>query len=58
MRAANALVAQVLSELRRLVAPGVSTRELDVVAERQIRAAGAVPAFKGIRAIGDVVRIR
>ncbi|MCY4510954.1 MAG: type I methionyl aminopeptidase, partial [Acidobacteria bacterium] len=47
MREANALVAQVLSELRRLVAPGVSTLELDTVAERQVRAAGAVPAFKG-----------
>lgn len=47
MRAANALVADVLSELRRLVAPGVSTLELDALAERRIRAAGAVPAFKG-----------
>ena len=47
MRAANGLVAQVLSELRRLVAPGVSTLELDGVAERKIRAVGAVPAFKG-----------
>jgi methionyl aminopeptidase len=47
MRKANALVAEVLSELRRLVAPGVSTLELDAVAERRIRAAGAVPAFKG-----------
>lgn len=47
MRAANALVVDVLSELCRLVAPGVSTLELDAVAERRIRAAGAVPAFKG-----------
>ena len=47
MRAANALVADVLSELRRLAAPGVSTLELDALAERRIRAAGAVPAFKG-----------
>ena len=47
MRRANALVAEVLSELRRLVAPGVSTLELDAAAERRIRAAGAVPAFKG-----------
>ena len=47
MRASNALVAAVLSELRRLVAPGVSTLDLDAVAERQIREAGAVPAFKG-----------
>ena len=47
MRVANALVAAVLAELRRLVAPGVTTRDLDAVAERQIREAGAVPAFKG-----------
>ena len=47
MRGANALVAEVLSELGRLVAPGVSTLELDAVAERRIREAGAVPAFKG-----------
>ena len=47
MRVANALVAAVLAELRRLVAPGVSTKHLDEVAERQIREAGAVPAFKG-----------
>ncbi len=47
MRRANGLVADVLSELRRLVAPGVSTLELDAAAERRIRQAGAVPAFKG-----------
>ena len=47
LRVANALVAAVLAELRRLVAPGVTTEELDAVAERQIREAGAVPAFKG-----------
>ena len=47
MRVANSLVGAVLAELRRLVAPGVTTKELDAVAERQIREAGAVPAFKG-----------
>ena len=47
LRVANALVAAVLAELRRLVAPGMTTEELDAVAERQIREAGAVPAFKG-----------
>ena len=47
MRRANALVADVLAELGRRVVPGVSTLELDGVAERRIRAAGAVPAFKG-----------
>ena len=47
MRAANAVVASVLGELRKLVAPGVSTQHLDAVAERQVHDAGAVPAFKG-----------
>ena len=47
MRAANGLVAQVLGELRGLVEAGVTTRELDAVAEDRVRAAGAVPAFKG-----------
>ena len=49
MRAANALVAQVLSELSAMVAPGVTTRDLDVAAERLVRAGGAEPAFKGYR---------
>ncbi len=47
MHAANALVAAVLAELCKLVAPGISTKTLDAVAERQIVEAGAVPAFKG-----------
>jgi methionyl aminopeptidase len=29
------------------VEPGISTAELDAIAERTIRAAGAVPSFKG-----------
>lgn len=47
MHAANGLVASVLAELGRLVAPGVSTLDLDEVAERHVLDAGAVPAFKG-----------
>ncbi|CAI8032413.1 Methionine aminopeptidase [Geodia barretti] len=47
MRAANALVAGVLSELQATVKPGVTAQELDTVAETRVRAAGAVPAFKG-----------
>ena len=47
MRAANALVADVLAELRAMVEPGITTRELDTVAETYVLAAGAVPAFKG-----------
>jgi methionyl aminopeptidase len=49
MRAANALVAEVLAELAAMVAPGVSTRDLDVLAERLVREGGAEPAFKGYR---------
>ena len=47
MRAANALVAGVLSELQATVKPGVTAQELDTVAETRVREAGAVPAFKG-----------
>jgi methionyl aminopeptidase len=47
MRAANALVADVLGELQTMVAPGVTTQELDAAAEARVRQAGAVPAFKG-----------
>jgi methionyl aminopeptidase len=43
----NGLVGRVLSELMGAVAPGKTTRELDELAERRLREAGAVPAFKG-----------
>jgi methionyl aminopeptidase len=43
----NELVAHVLAELRTLVAPGVTTAELDAHAERRLGEAGAEPAFKG-----------
>jgi methionyl aminopeptidase len=49
MRAANRLVAQVLTELEQAVAPGVTTADLDEMAERLVREGGAVPAFKGYR---------
>jgi methionyl aminopeptidase len=49
MREANALVAQVLADLAAMVAPGVSTADLDAAAEKSVRAAGAEPAFKGYR---------
>jgi methionyl aminopeptidase len=49
MRAANALVADVLAELAAMVAPGVTTQDLDEVAERLVREGGAEPAFKGYR---------
>ena len=49
MRAANELVADILEQLGAMVAPGVTTLDLDHAAERWVRAAGAVPAFKGYR---------
>ncbi|MDQ3213110.1 MAG: type I methionyl aminopeptidase [Acidobacteriota bacterium] len=49
MRAANALVADVLAELATMVAPGVTTLDLDREAERLVRAGGAEAAFKGYR---------
>jgi methionyl aminopeptidase len=47
LRAANALVARILAELRQRVAPGVTTAELDALADRRIREARATAAFKG-----------
>jgi methionyl aminopeptidase len=47
MREAGRLVGEVLTELAAQVAPGVTTADLDELAERRIRRAGAVPAFKG-----------
>jgi methionyl aminopeptidase len=47
LRAVNRLVADILSDLREMVAPGVTTEEIDAEAERLVRAAAATPAFKG-----------
>jgi methionyl aminopeptidase len=47
MRAAGSLLAEVLEKVRQHVLPGVTTGELDRLAEELIRAKGAVSAFKG-----------
>jgi methionyl aminopeptidase len=47
MRAAGLVVARTLELLRTSVAPGVTTRELDAIAEESIRSHGAVPSFLG-----------
>jgi len=47
MRRSGHIVRQVLESVEALVAPGVSTMELEKVAEKRIREAGAKPAFKG-----------
>lgn len=47
MREANQLVGKTLAEVGRHVEPGVSTLQLDKIAEEFIRDHGAVPAFLG-----------
>ncbi len=49
MRQAGRILAGVLEALERELRPGATTRELDVLAERLIREAGATPSFKGYR---------
>jgi methionyl aminopeptidase len=47
MRAAGLVVAETLAAVRAAVAPGVTPRELDMLAEVEIRARGAIPSFLG-----------
>src|SRR6202034_4815564 len=47
MYAAGQVVARTLAALADAVRPGVTTAELDSIAEREIRSAGAVPSFLG-----------
>jgi methionyl aminopeptidase len=49
MAVACRIVAEVLEVLVRTVRPGLTTLELDSLAERSIRTRGGVPAFKGYR---------
>lgn len=47
LRQANLLVGATLAELAKVIAPGVTTKELDKIADTFIRDHGAVPTFKG-----------
>lgn len=49
MRAAGLVVARTLEVLRRAVEPGMTTKDLDGIAARTIRAEGALPSFLGYR---------
>ena len=49
LRASNRVVMSVMAELKAAIRPGVTTLELDALAERVIREQGAIPAFKGYR---------
>jgi methionyl aminopeptidase len=47
MREAGLVVGRTLEKLRAAVEPGITTRDLDDIAEKAIRGEGAVPSFKG-----------
>ena len=47
MRHSGRIVRQVLDHVRTMVAPGVSTMDLERAAEKKIKELGAKPAFKG-----------
>ncbi|MGD7046375.1 type I methionyl aminopeptidase [Jeotgalibacillus proteolyticus] len=47
MREAGKIVALTHQELQKHIAPGITTKELDDIADRYIRQHGAVPSFKG-----------
>lgn len=47
MRESARIVATVLKEISQIIAPGMTTLDLDAHAEKRIREMGAVPSFKG-----------
>lgn len=55
MRAAGLVVNRALTEMRKAVAPGVSTRDLDEVARGVLREAGARSSFLGYHGFPDVI---
>lgn len=48
LRKAGLVVAKVLSKLKQSAVPGVSTGQLDAIAARMAKEAGAIPLFKGV----------
>jgi len=49
MRQAGRIVATILETLSEQVKPGMKTKELDIIAERELERLGARPSFKGYR---------
>lgn len=47
MRDAGRIVAEAHEEVAKAIRPGISTLELDKIAEKYIKSQGAIPAFKG-----------
>ena len=54
MKRANIIVAEVLRELKEKVAAGVTTLELDAIAEELTLKKSAIPAFKGYNVAGRI----
>lgn len=54
MRRASQIVAEVLEELKETIVPGITTLELDALAEELTRKKNARPAFKGYTMAGRV----
>lgn len=54
MREVGELIAEVRETLRGMIEPGISTLELNVVAEKMMRDAGAIPTFIGYKPHGMV----
>jgi methionyl aminopeptidase len=54
MRAVGELIAEVRETLRGRVAPGVTTLELNTIAEKMMRDAGSIPTFIGYKPRGMV----
>ncbi|HEY1374123.1 MAG TPA: type I methionyl aminopeptidase, partial [Candidatus Binatia bacterium] len=54
MRRANVIVAEVLQELKRAVRAGITTLELDQIAEELTLKKNATPAFKGYQVGGRI----
>jgi methionyl aminopeptidase len=47
IREAGRIVARTLHEIEKMIEPGITTLELDHMADRLIRGKGAIPSFKG-----------
>ena len=58
MRKAGQIVARTHKELKAHIRPGITTGQLDAIAERYIRSQGATPSFKGYNGFtGSLIRL-
>lgn len=55
MREAGKIVAGTLAEIKKFASPGITTLEIDKIAEDYIRSRGAEPAFKGYHGFPSTV---